>query len=58
MGEFVLRIRLGNEAMQTTTDVADALRRLADELERDGSKYVFDLNGNKVGEWKLEGQLP
>lgn len=60
MGEFVLKIKLGNEAMQSAEDVAYALRDLANRLEdsypTDGS--IVDTNGNVVGYWTLEGKLP
>lgn len=60
MGEFVLKIKLGNEAMQSAEDVAWALRHLAHRLEEPGptSGKVMDLNGNVVGSWTLEGSLP
>ena len=51
---FELHITMGNDAMQTGEDVAEALRRIADKLEHgriDGP--VMDLNGNKVGTWEL-----
>ena len=61
MGEFVLRIQLGNDAMQTADDVADALASVADRLFRgepwDG-QGIRDRNGNTVGSWNLEGSLP
>ena len=52
---FDLHIDLGNDAMQTGEDVAEALRRIATKLERSGheSGLVMDLNGNKVGTWEL-----
>lgn len=51
---FSLEIRLGNAAMRTPEDVADALRRTADRLE--GAQEclraeIRDLNGNVVGSW-------
>lgn len=54
---FTLRIDLGNDAMQTPTDVANALRVLADRLDGgvwgDGtSESIRDENGNTVGDWK------
>jgi hypothetical protein len=60
MGEFVLRIKLGSEAMQSAKDVAGALKRLAYRLEQPEptSGVVMDANGNRVGSWTLEGQLP
>lgn len=59
---FKLKIKLGNAAMQYQQDVAGALYRLAERLEnyeimiskdknvRTGGT-IFDLNGNRVGEW-------
>lgn len=59
--EFILKIKLGNEAMETPSDVAQALRETADKVERlfgrfpscgcDGS--LRDVNGNTVGEFKV-----
>ena len=54
MNEFTLRIKLGNEAMQTPEDVADRLRAVADRLDYGmdlWSGKILDYNGNKVGEW-------
>jgi hypothetical protein len=59
MDEFTLTIRLGNDAMQTGGDVAEALRKLADRIDtyRDGSfganGRIMDANGNDVGEWMV-----
>lgn len=54
MNEFTLRITLGNEVMQTSEDVADALRTVANLLsygmDRQSGK-ILDYNGNVVGEW-------
>lgn len=56
-----LRIALGNDAMRTSSDVANALRKVADRLEQ--SQYledeeiqslirgIMDRNGSTVGEW-------
>ncbi len=57
-GFFRLWVEFGNAEMQTPSDVAKSLRRLADRLERgvgcpDGGKIV-DANGNMVGEWDTE----
>ena len=50
MSEFRLRIELGNEAMQTAEDVAEALRRTAKRLEMIGQQGpILDTNGNLVG---------
>ncbi len=56
---FTLTIELGNDAMQTGRDVAEALHTVADKVAKLGSRHpeedygnrVGDLNGNKVGEW-------
>jgi hypothetical protein len=61
---FTLKIELGNTAMQTGADVAEAVRGVADRLDglygyhrleecaKDGYK-VRDINGNTVGEWEI-----
>lgn len=54
---FVLRIELGNDAMQTPADIAAALRKLANDLERGFStRYgtLRDVNGNTVGSWEVQ----
>ena len=56
MNEFTLRIKMGNEAMQTPEDVAASLRDVANRLDwgmyrRSGE--ILDYNGNKVGEWEF-----
>jgi hypothetical protein len=64
---FTLKIELGNEAMQTGTDIANALRELAnhiddpnqhfddptDESGFDRNGRIRDLNGNTTGTWKV-----
>ena len=55
MAKFTLEITLGNDAMQTTEDIADALQRTASKLEsgyRTGN--IMDLNGNSVGSYAIE----
>ena len=55
MSEFRLRIELGNEAMKTVEDVAEALCRVAKHLEaRDGG--IIDVNGNMVGDFEWSQQ--
>ena len=50
MATFNLTIRLGNDAMQTGEDVAEALRQAANYIEQhDTGSAVYDLNGNRVG---------
>lgn len=53
MTKFVLKIELGNEAMQDGTDVAGALRKIAEKLEtgREGGT-ILDENGNPVGQYE------
>jgi hypothetical protein len=57
---FRLTINLGNAAMGTTDDVAEALENLAERLRKDGrsrpkidSGHIRDINGNTVGEWEF-----
>lgn len=61
---FVVDIHLGNDAMQTGPDVADALRKVADFIDENGSPYdilnvyggrhIRDRNGSRCGMWKIE----
>jgi len=57
---FQLTINLGNDAMQTASNIASALRRIADQLERHGelleddNRPIFDYNGSCVGVWSVE----
>jgi hypothetical protein len=57
--EFMLKIALGSDAMQTAEDVADGLRKVADYLEGTGgwdhndAGHVRDVNGNTVGGWVI-----
>ena len=52
--EFTLTIRLGNDAMQTTSDVAEVLRSAAADLESGRvAAPVLDINGNHVGSWEF-----
>lgn len=66
--KFTLNIELGNAAMQTTYDVAQALRKLAEYVEGVGewgsdeaggliwhldAGSIRDENGNTVGGWEL-----
>jgi hypothetical protein len=53
---FELKIELGNDAMQTRGDVADALVRVVAELMGDGNEGgIRDENGNTVGQWSCSG---
>lgn len=64
---FSLRIELGNEAMQTGTDIAGALQELAGRVATfaEDTNYdrgrgwpgtvgpIRDANGNTVGSWEV-----
>lgn len=57
---FTLTIEMGNDAMQTYADIAQATRRIFsdfanrhDEVEDDAGR-IYDANGNKVGTWSVE----
>jgi len=61
MTQFILKITLGNEAMQTGYDIAGALRDIADKIndnedmrEFSGQKRIMDVNGNTVGSWQVK----
>ena len=57
--EFTLTIQLGNAAMQTSEDVAEALARVADSLLAGvQSGTIRDINGNTVGSWNLPALPP
>lgn len=52
---FTLEIELGNEAMEETSHVANALREVADRLEGGFPEGgIRDLNGNTVGSYRIE----
>lgn len=55
---FTLSIHMGNDAMQTPADLAEALRELAGKLSgygniTPGSGSIRDINGNNVGVWDI-----
>jgi hypothetical protein len=54
---FKLEIRLGNDAMQTGAYILNALHTtdfcIPDELSVGDNGNIRDLDGNKVGEWKI-----
>lgn len=52
---FTLRIDLGNAAMQTREDVAEALGNIAENIafSTHESGTIRDANGNSVGSWEL-----
>lgn len=52
---LTISIELGNDAMQTPAQAADALRTVADRIENNTlSGVVVDDNGNTVGHWNFE----
>lgn len=60
--KFKLEITLGNDAMQTEGDIANALRHICDVLEVNDEAHpeayelqVFDINGNAVGKFGFYG---
>ncbi len=55
---FTLKFDTDNAAFcegNASSEVASILRRVASQIEssRDGSRPVFDSNGNRVGHWSL-----
>jgi hypothetical protein len=61
--KFVLSIDLENDAMQDQHDVAAALRKVADRLDKLVSSNfgpyglegtIMDRNGNSVGRWEVK----
>ena len=56
MKRFKLEIRLGNDAMQTVSDIAEALERVAVGNIHNGQNTgrIFDDNGNTVGTWSIK----
>ena len=54
MKQFSIKIEMGNEAMQDAEDVAIVLGRVAKDLQAGKTEGpIHDLNGNRVGEFKL-----
>ena len=57
--KFTLTIELGNDAMQTDTDIRDVLHataykaRLSNPPEDGDEGSVHDYNGNTVGKWEV-----
>ena len=57
MDKFTLEIELGNEAMESHADIVDALNRVAFEMlspAQPTSGAIRDINGNKVGGWRIK----
>ena len=55
-GKFKLEIELGNESMQTKSDVRFALAQVsyAASMRSDDAGVIRDTNGNTVGWWRYE----
>lgn len=56
MDIFVLRIRLGNDSMNSPSDVSKALSQTAVDVLFDWNnfgKLILDENGNSVGSWSI-----
>ena len=63
MAQFILKIKIGNEAMQTLPDIASALENVCtvlsgidniDDAELYGPVRIHDINGNTVGSWQVK----
>ena len=55
---FKLEIRLGNDAMQTHDDIANALEEVATKVHNGCTHgYVRDINGNTVGDFSVSAEL-
>lgn len=55
---FTVTIELGNEAMQDEIDIAEALGKIVDQLDRcEPTGLVRDRNGNTVGRYAIGGRL-
>lgn len=57
--QFTLELDLGNEAFDSPSkridEVSRIMRETADRIEGGiGNGYVYDVNGNKVGQWALD----
>ena len=55
--KFKLEISMGDDAMSTENDVAEAILKVARKLMPNGpvQGVIHDVNGNRVGEWKFTG---
>lgn len=55
LGTFIMKVELGNAAMQSPDDLASALELVAVQV-RNRMEYpmpVLDANGNACGEWTV-----
>ena len=60
---FTIRIRLGNDTMQTRSHVAAALREIAKRVaqmpdDTPECRNILDANGNTVGDWTFVPNHP
>jgi len=61
--KFTLEIELGNDAMQSAEDVAEAIRSKLKGIEAstfnapEGPYNIRDRNGNTVGKWEVKRDL-
>jgi len=54
MSTFTIKIKLGNEAMQTNTDIQNALKDVIRHLDYQSNGVIMDVNGNKVGTFGIK----
>lgn len=52
--QLAIKIAIGNDAMQDGADLAEAPRKIANEVESgDTFGAVYDANGNSVGAYQI-----
>lgn len=52
MSQFILKINLGNSHMRDSTDIANALRIISNQLDNGfTARRITDINGNDVGQY-------
>jgi hypothetical protein len=64
MPQFTLEINLGNDTMQTGYNVAQALKKITEQIEGIGyllnpemigeGEPIRDMDNNEVGSWQVE----
>lgn len=63
MTQFILKIKLGNEAMQTIPDITQSLKNVCtvlsgidniNDVVLYGPIKIHDVNGNVVGNWQVK----
>jgi hypothetical protein len=55
---FQIEIEVGNDEMQTSTHIAHALMRVAEDVSIIEPRFgdngtIYDVNGNRVGRWRF-----